>query len=94
MNTEKIRLPETPEIIEVYLSPTKTPVAYKNRVEELIEECGMTREEAEREAFNTSIPLELVYEKNCGLFAVDSQATDCSTVWSPYSQKELVYELD
>lgn len=94
MNTERIRLPEIPEVIEVYLSPTKTPVAFNNRVEELMEECGLTREDAEKEAYNHSILLELVYEKNCGLFAIDNQATDCSPVWSPYTQKEVVYEYD
>lgn len=92
MNTEKIILPEFPEVIEVRLSPDKTPVAYNNKVEELIEECGLTREEAEREVLKMSFLLELVYEKNCGLFAIDNEAVDCSTTWSPYSKTEITFK--
>ena len=36
--------------------------------------------------------LEVIYEKNCGLFAVESDTLDCSRVWSPYTQKDIVCE--
>lgn len=92
MNTDKIILPQYPEVIEVRLSPDKTPVAYNNKVKELIEECGMSQEEAEREVSQMSFQLEIIYEKNCGLFAVDNEALDCSTTWSPYTKKEITFK--
>lgn len=83
---------QEPEYIEVRLSPDKTPVAFNNKVKELIEECGLSPEEAKREALNMTFVLEVIYEKNCGLFAVESDTLDCSRVWSPYTQKEIVCE--
>ena len=89
---EVIKIPVEAETIEVRLSPIKTPVAFNNKVKELIEECGLSPEEAKREALNMTFVLEVIYEKNCGLFAVESDTLDCSRVWSPYTQKEIVCE--
>jgi hypothetical protein len=52
-----------------------------------------TREEAEKWVEETPIALELMYEKHCGLFAVESDAIGAD-VYSPYSQEEIVVEYD
>lgn len=89
---EVIKIPAEAETIEVRLSPTKTPVAFNNKVKELVEECGLSEEEAKREVMNMTFILEVIYEQSCGLFAVESEALDCSEVWSPYTQKEIECE--
>ena len=88
MYKEKIILQEDPDTIEVSLSPDKTPYAYAQKVKELMESCGLSKEEAEAQALRP-IVLELVYEKDCGLFAIEVESVDCSFVWSPYTQKIL-----
>lgn len=89
---DTIKIPVEAETIEVRLSPIKTPVAFNNKVKELVEECGLSEEEAKREVLNMTFVLEVIYEKNCGLFAVESDTLDCSKVWSPYTQKEIECE--
>lgn len=89
---DTIKIPAEAETIEVRLSPIKTPVAFNNKVKELVEECGLSEEEAKREVLNMTFVLEVIYEKNCGLFAVESDTLDCSRVWSPYTQKEIECE--
>lgn len=89
---DTIKIPKEPEIIEIHLSPDKTPAAFNNKVKELVEECGLSEEEAKREVLSLTFVLEVIYEKNCGLFAVESDTLDCSKVWSPYTQKEIECE--
>lgn len=89
---DTIKIPKEPEIIEIRLSPDKTPAAFNNKVKELVEECGLSEEEAKREVLSMTFVLEVIYEKNCGLFAVESDTLDCSRVWSPYTQKEIECE--
>lgn len=73
------------EPIEISLSPAKTPIAYKNKVHELIG-CGLSCEEAEKEALKP-IELEIYYETDCGLFLIESDAVESGTVYSPYTGK-------
>lgn len=82
------------EIVHIRLNPASTPVAYETKVRELIEECGMTREEAEREVRNTDFTLELYYEKGSGLFAVETEAVENADLHSPYTGASLVDEDD
>lgn len=86
-----INKPGKEEVIEVRLSKEKTPVAFENKVNELVEQGAFdTREEAEKWLSQTPIVLELYYEKGTGLFAVESEALECGTVKSPYTGNELV----
>lgn len=90
---EKIIAPsdEEEECIDIYLTPEKFPIAFKNKVDELLEQgCFETREEAEADVRRYPIQLDLVYEKHSGLFAVESEALELCT--SPYSGKEI--EID
>ena len=76
-------------LCSVKLTKEKFPKAYAAKVEELIEE-GMceTKEEAESMIKDMEIELELYYEKGHGLFAVESEAVDSGTIFSPYSGEE------
>lgn len=83
----KLNSAENAEIIEVRLSKEKFPIAYKNKMEELIEVSGMTKEQAEKYLENCVIPMELVYHKEYGLFMVESEAVECATIYSPYTSE-------
>lgn len=90
---EKVIAPsdEEQECIDIYLTPERYPIAFKNKVDELLEQgCFETREEAEADVRRYPIQLDLVYEKHSGLFAVESEALELCT--SPYSGKEI--EID
>lgn len=74
------------EPIEIWLSKDKTPIAFENKVQELLElEAFATREEAEDYVARYPIELELYYEKFYGLFAVESGAVENGEVQSPYT---------
>lgn len=77
-------------IATIKLSKEKTPIAFENKVLELLEEhvCD-TREEAEAEVNAMEFELELYYEKGYGLFAVECEAVSCGTIYSPYSCSRL-----
>ena len=68
------------------MSKEKFPKAYKAKVEELIEEgvCA-TEAEAEKLVDDMAFELEIYYEKGTGLFAVESEAVESGTIYSPYT---------
>jgi len=67
----------------------KYPIAYQAKKEELMEDCGMSEEEAVATMKDMEIELELYYEKGRGLFAVESEAVENNTIYSPYTREEL-----
>jgi hypothetical protein len=80
------------ETIEVKLDRNKTPISFKHKVDELMEQGAFdTREEAESWVEETPIVLEMMYEKHSGLFAVESEAIE-SGVFSPYTREEIEVE--
>ena len=88
VSTVKLADGETAETITVKLSKEKTPVAFENKVKELLEEGIPTREQAEKLVEGFEFELDLYYEKSYGLFAVESdfvESVDHFT--SPYSGK-------
>lgn len=87
----KINNAENYEPIMVQLSKEKTPIAYNNKLEELIEN-GMSKEEAEKYINESPIELEIYYEKEYGLFAVEIGAADSGSFYSPYSKEEYLEE--
>lgn len=90
---EKVIAPsdEEAETIDIYLTPDKFPIAFKNKVDELLEQKLFdNRKDAEDDVMSCPIELDLVYEKHSGLFAVESEALDLCV--SPYSGKEI--EID
>lgn len=72
-------------LCKVTLTKDKYPIAFENKVLELIEECGMMREQAEESIEKMEIEQEVYYENGYGLFAVDSEAVTSGTIYSPYS---------
>ena len=80
------------ETIEIKLDRIKTPISFKNKVDELMEQGAFdTREDAEKWVEETPIVLELMYEKHSGLFAVESESIE-SGVFSPYTREEIEVE--
>ena len=65
------------------------PQICKLKAEELVEEgLYSSYEEAYKEAENMETELELYYEKGTGLFAVESDAVECTPIYSPYTKEE------
>lgn len=93
MKTIRINDPSQIEMVEVNLK--NFPIAFKNKVEELMEDCGLSKEEAEKEAAEMVIELELYYHKGCGLFGVEKDAVESSLsggLCSPYDNSVELYE--
>ena len=74
------------ETIEVLLTRKSFPIAFQNKLNELME-CGAfyNEEEATRWIESNPIVLEIMYEKHSGLFAVESEAIESNSLMSPYS---------
>lgn len=96
MSTIKANTSDNYESIMVFLSREKTPIAFQNKVDELMELHAFNSvEEAERWLNDTPIELEIYYEKRQGLFGVESGAVDnCVKLCSPYTQAEFEYEYE
>ena len=89
----KINEPSHEEVIEVMLSREKTPIAFKEKLEELMEEGAFdTEKEAIEWIEKTPFVMEMYYEKGQGLFLVESDAIDNCDIVSPYTKEELVEE--
>ena len=92
MEKIKINNEDCYESIMVVLQEHKYPIAHKNKVEELMEQGVFNNIEEAKEWVNTTpIELELYYEKNAGLFGIESEAIDsCSeSLCSPYTKVEF-----
>lgn len=78
-----------PESFDVLLDEVKTPVAFKRKLNELI---GQGNSESDARRFlKQPIELELIYEPDHGLFAVESEAISSSLgLRSPYSGVQIV----
>ena len=73
------------ESINITLSKENTPIAYQNKLDELMDiKAFDTKEEAEDWINTHPIELELYYENGQGLFAVESEAVERTTIHSPY----------
>lgn len=77
------------EPIKIKLNETDFPIAYNNKIEEFVEE-GLYEsiEEAKSQNREIEIELELYYQKSHGLFAVESEAVESGTIYSPYNATE------
>ena len=78
------------ETIEVLLTRRTFPIAFQNKLNELMEQGAFDNEEdATKWIESTPIVLEIMYEKDNGLFAVESEAIECDTLVSPYSGERI-----
>lgn len=81
-----LRYSKTPEIITIYLSEREHPLAYSRALRTLMAN-DMTEQEA-RDIIKTGFTMEVVYEPDGGLFAVETETI--SSVISPYSGEKLM----
>lgn len=78
------------ETISVLLTRRTFPIAFQNKLNELMEQGAFdSEEEATRWIESNPIILEIMYEKHSGLFAVDSEAIESGIIVSPYSGEEI-----
>jgi len=80
---------ETGDTLEVCVSQKSTPEIWERKVHELVHKSGMSMEEAERYLAATPIALELFYDIDRGLFAVEEEAGECTEIFNPYTGKEI-----
>ena len=79
------------EIVRISLDRNKYPIAFENRVKSLMD-SGLDREDAEKSASET-IVLEILYDPDCGLFALESEAIDSITeFFNPYTGESIEVE--
>lgn len=82
----KLNSAENYEPIEIVISKEQHPIAYGNKIEELVEQgVYPTKEDAENDNSSFVIECEIYYDKHSGLFAVESGAVEAGTIYSPYS---------
>jgi hypothetical protein len=82
------------ESIIIIIDKEQYPIAYSNKIEELVEQgCYPTIHDAEKDNPTFEMECELYYDKHSGLFAVESGAVESGTIYSPYSG-ELCEEFD
>ena len=78
------------ETIGVLLTRKTFPIAFQNKLNELMEQGAFDNEEdAIKWIENNPIVLEIMYEKDNGLFAVESEAIESGWIVSPYSGEEI-----
>ena len=93
MKAIKMNNADNYESINIKLSKEYTPIAYQNKLDELMDcEAFDTKAEAENWLSETPIELELYYEKGYGLFGVEAEAVECSEIHSPYSGAPILDE--
>lgn len=81
---------EEVETIDIYLSETKTPIAFARKVKELLDAGNYaTEEEAAKFVRNTPFEMEFYYSLDQGLFLVESEAVESTEIYNPYSGEEL-----
>lgn len=79
---------EEGDVVDIYLCPNKTPVAYQRKKKELMESAGMTEEEAEYTLLRP-IPIEVFYSYDQGLWGIEAECLSSCEVYDPYTGKEI-----
>lgn len=81
---------EEGDLVDIYLCPNTTPIAYARKKKELMG-CGMTECEAEI-CLLQPIPIEVFYSYDQGLFGIESEMLADCEVYNPYTGKEIPNE--
>jgi hypothetical protein len=92
MEKIKVNPADQYDSIKVILDENIYPIAHQMKLEELMEQGAFESVEAAKEWINTTpIELELYYEKDAGLFAVEAEAVESisHTLCSPYTKAEF-----
>lgn len=80
------------EIITLKIDENEHPIAYKAKLDELIE-SGLPEDDA-RKAISQGFVMEVYYAPNQGFFLVESEAIGCTPIFNPYDGIECEYEDD
>lgn len=81
---------ENYESILVYLDENRTPLAFNEKLKELMEEGAFDNENDARSYILTNpIELELYYHKGYGLYGVESDAVESADVYDPYDGTKM-----
>ena len=93
MKAIKMNNADNYESINITLSRENTPIAYQNKLDELMDcKAFDTQDEAEKWLSETPIELELYYENGYGLFGVEAEAVENAEIQSPYSGAPILDE--
>jgi len=93
MKAIKMNNADNYESINITLSRENTPIAYQNKLDELMDcKAFDTQDEAEKWLSETPIELELYYENGYGLFGVEAEAVENMEIQSPYSGAPILDE--
>ena len=82
---------EDVEVINVSLSPETHPKFFRAKVAEMVK-LGLTQEDAEEDVkkWMSNFEMEIYYQTNYGVFAIDSDAFEGGQrVYSPFTKTEL-----
>lgn len=88
MEKVKIKKEERGDVIEIYINPDDHPTAFARCVNELVE-CGLPRDEAERTVLNQKYIMEIFFEEESGMFAIESEGIDYIKTYNPYTGEEI-----
>lgn len=81
---------ENYESILVYLDENRTPLAFNEKLKELMEEGAFDNENDARSYILTNpIELELYYHKGYGLYGVESDAVEYADIYDPYDGTKM-----
>lgn len=72
------------ETVELYLDEYRHPIAFNNKLNELIK-SGMMEDEARSFINSTPFELEVYYDPFRGLFLVESEACEYTDIYNPYT---------
>jgi hypothetical protein len=81
------------ESINVVITKDRYPILYRRKIEELVEQKAYeTIEDAEIDNPKFEIELELYYDKEWGLYGVESDAISSSaeSICSPYTGESMI----
>jgi hypothetical protein len=84
---------EYAETIDVFLSETAMPVAFDRKVRCLMN-SGLSRREARQAVRATPLTLEIFYDIDRGMFALESEAIESIDVYNPYTGEIVPKEDD
>lgn len=87
MATLKINNSDNYEYINITIDEVKHPIAFKNRVDSLIQ-SGMSEADAIAEA-REPIEMELYYDVDTSLIMADSGAVDSGIIFNPYTAERF-----
>ena len=79
------------ELVEISLDPINTPIAYANKVADLVN-SGLDYPSAKRLA-KEPMEMEVYFQKGLGLFLVETEAVESTDIFSPYTAERYKSSL-